>query len=172
MPSISNTLGTDSNITHLNVQSNRAQAGAFNKHLPPWCVTRWNLSISQSRWVSLFWFDPLLSEGTAFRSRASTSGLVLFCFWIWNYNVREKLIIRNSSELPMSVLIHSGLSQPVVLVYLSGIFIFSALNNLLLSNSRSSFSSFCFGLGLLYHSPDPVSPSSLFNLTAGIWFYV
>lgn len=110
--------------------------------------------------VSLFCFELLLCDGTAFRSITYTSGFVLFCFNL-NYSVSKKLIISSSSELPISVLIYSVLSQPIVRVHLSVIFIFSALSNSLLSNSRSSFLAFVlfyFGLGLLYHSPDSFLP--------------
>ena len=45
--SYSITLGSDSKITHLKVQNISAKVCTFNKHLPLWCVVRWNLSVSQ-----------------------------------------------------------------------------------------------------------------------------
>lgn len=105
--------------------------------------------------VSLFCSDLLLCEGTAFRSIAYPSGFVLLCFLIGNYSVREKLIISNSSGLPISLLIHSVLSQSIVQVHLSIILIFSALSNSLLSDSRSNFIAFIlffvFILVLVYY---------------------
>lgn len=108
--------------------------------------------------VSLFCSDLLLCEGTAFRSIAYPSGFVSSYFLIGNYSVREQLIISDSSELQISLLIHLVLSQSIVRVPLSIILMFSALSNSLLSDSRSSFLAFVlflFWSWLLVSFPPP-----------------
>lgn len=90
--------------------------------------------------VSLFCVDLLLCEGNAFRSIACTSCFVLFLFL--NYCIRDESILRNPSDLLVSVLMHSVLPLLIVLVHLSGIFPFSEFSHSLLLNSRSSFPSF------------------------------
>lgn len=74
-------------------------------------------------------------------------------------------MISNSSELPLSMLIHLVLSQPKGPQHVSTFvycFYFFWSNSLL--SSFLAFVLFYFGLGLWYHSPDPfLPPFLLFN---------